>query len=33
MLQSYTRGNKDAQTFNIFQGVKGKTTARLRFDD
>ena len=32
MLQSYNRGSKDAQAFNIFQGVKGKTTAKLGFD-
>ena len=33
MLQSYTRGSKDAQAFNIFQGIKRQTTTKLYYEN
>lgn len=33
MLSSYNQGNKDAENFNIFHGIKGQENAKLSFDD
>lgn len=33
MISSYNQGNKDAENFNIFHGIKGQASAKLGFGD